>query len=343
MRLIAFAVLFVALTVVGMGFAIEQSGIRAEDLSRLTELPLSSIGWVVALVLAMHIADGLRYKTFGHVLGVHIPVRAAIEAVIGNVFFSWITPGAALGIPAAIFMLGRRGVPWDAAGLIAYAKSMTGVALLITFAFLAFAFGLGPADLDPRIAAFVLWGTGVTGATLIVLVLGAIWPQASDRSARALADWLTARWLSGARGRRIVERLRDALCGAIGRLGQFRQRGVQSYLLLLACHVPYFACFIGVTATLVLALGGEHLRDAWGASTVYLMVLYLSPTPGASGISEAAAVTFFGHLVPPATALVVVIATRAVTLYLQLIVGFVYLVSVGSLSQILARPDVNRD
>lgn len=318
-RLVLFAILFAALTAAGVAWAIHESGTSPGDLRLLLDLPPATLALALLFVVLMHVADWYRYRIFGRVLGVKVSARAAVDAVIGNDFFSWITPGAALGIPAAIYMLGRRGVPWDAAALICYAKSMTGVAFLIAIAFVAFLLGLGPADLDPRITAFLLWGTGITALTLLVLVFGAFWPDAMKR------------WIE----RVPIIRVRTVLAGIVDRLANFRGEGFGAYAALTASHVPYFACFIGVTVVFAMGLGGESLYEASGASTVYLAVLYLAPTPGASGISEATAVTFFGDLLTPTNAVVCVIASRIVTLYFQLAFGLVYLSALGAIRGVL--------
>ena len=102
----------------------------------------------------------IRYRVFGRAVGERVSWRAALDATVANFFFSWITPGAALGAPAAIVMLGRRGVSWDAAALIAFGKSLTGTALLILLAFAMLAIGLGP-DLDRGTLAVFTTGIGV--------------------------------------------------------------------------------------------------------------------------------------------------------------------------------------
>jgi uncharacterized membrane protein YbhN (UPF0104 family) len=58
---------------------------------------------------------------------------------------------------------------------------------------------------------------------------------------------------------------------------------------------------------------------------VYLCFVFAMPTPGGAGPSEAAAGVFFGDLVAPADAIVVVVVFRAATFYLQLAIGLAWL------------------
>ena len=83
--------------------------------------------------------------------------------------------------------------------------------------------------------------------------------------------------------------------------------------------------------------GAAPASEAAAVSLVYLGFIYVAPTPGASGLSEATALTFFGSLVDPPSAVMVVFLFRFITLYLHLVVGIVYLSIVGGAEEILAR------
>ena len=56
---------------------------------------------------------------------------------------------------------------------------------------------------------------------------------------------------------------------------------------------------------------------------------YVLPTPGGAGISEGTAEAFFGTVLSPQDAVVVVLAFRTLTFYLHIALGLVYLPIVG--------------
>jgi uncharacterized protein (TIRG00374 family) len=334
-RLLLMVLAFLALSAVGLAIAGRRADVGLDQLAAGLAL---SPGWLVAVAAAavgIYFADFLRYLTTARMLGVRLPFWAGCDAVVANFFFSWISPASVLGLPAAIFMLGRGGVPWDAAPLIAYGKSILGVVVLLAVAGVVLALGAGPA-LDPT--AQMVLATG--GATLLLLallpLLAACWPSRCARLVEAGAHRLGQRLHRHPRLGRGVAAVARALLASIARAAQLRQASRLSLLAVTAAHLCYVACFVAVLALLAAAHGAAPSRGL-GVSVVYVATLMVAPTPSGAGISEIAACPFFNGLLTPANALLVVLLFRALTFYLHLAVGAVYLAAVGGLREILLR------
>jgi len=312
------------------------SGVGFRDLGELWQLPLGALVLVGVLCALMYVTDVMRYRAFGRALGEHVSWRAAVDACVANFFFSWITPGAALGAPAAIYMLGRRGVSWEGATLIAFGKSLTGTALLVALAFVMMAAGFGP-PLDHTVFAVFTSGVGIVAVLLVLPILGALWPERSLRAVARLEAWLSRRRLfAGPRMQRGVARFCEALRRTVERLAKLREQGAGVYLALLASHLVYFVMFVGIGVVLAVGFGAE-LGPAIGTMVVYAAFTYVAPTPGGAGLSEAVAVPFFGGILPAHDAVIVVLLFRALTFYLDVAIGIVYLTIVGGVRQILDR------
>jgi uncharacterized protein (TIRG00374 family) len=336
-RLGLFLALFVTLAGVGIAWAVRSTGVTAGDLGELWSLPLASLVAIFTLCAAMYVTDVLRYRAFGRAVGEHVTWRAALDACVANFFFSWITPGSALGAPAAIVMLGRRGVSWEGAALIAFGKSLTGSAVLIGIAFAFLAADLGPV-LDDRARALFTWGIGVLVVVLTVPILGAIWPAGTNRWIDRSEAWLGRRGLfAGRRWQRAIAAVGNALRRTVAKLAKLREGGALMPVLLLGAHLLYFAVFVGIAVVLAMGFGASSLAHAIGVSTVYAAFTYCAPTPGGAGLSEAAAVVFFGGILPAREAVVVVLLFRSLTFYLDVVIGIVYLAVVGGSRQILER------
>lgn len=330
-----FVLVFVALAGAGIAWGVHASGVAPGDLASLWSLPVETLVGLLAACLALYGADMIRYRAFGAAIGERVTWRAALDATVANFFFSWVTPGAALGAPAAIVMLGRRGVSWEGAMLIAFGKSLTGTAVLVGLAFLALALGLGPA-LDRSAVIVLATGTGIFVILLLIPIIGALWPRRMlagiDRGERFLGG---RRWLAGPRASRIVTRLCATLRGAVERLAKLRERGAMVPLVLLATHVLYLGVFVAIAVVLARAFGAASLARAIGISTVYAAFTYVAPTPGGAGLSEAAATLFYGGILAPRDAVIVVLLFRALTFYLHIAIGVIYLGIVGGTRQIL--------
>jgi uncharacterized membrane protein YbhN (UPF0104 family) len=336
-RLAFFLALWLVLVAAGAAWAVRASGVSAADVRRLATLPASTILILGLLFVGLYAADVYRYRLLGEAAGVRVGLRAALDASVANYFFGWLTPGGAFGAPGAIVVLARRGVPWDAAVVIAFAKSITGTVFLLLLAFLALAAGLGP-DFSPEIRWVLATGSGVVALMMAVPMVAAFFPRRSVAWIDRLEERLGGRAAGegGSWRTRAVAATARGLRQAVERLAQLRAGGVATAARLAWGHLAFFAAFIGVAAVLARALGAGSWPRAVGVSTVYLAFSYLAPTPGGAGLSEAAAVHFFGAILPPPEAVVVGLLARALTFYLQIAVGAVYLPITGVLGEILA-------
>ena len=327
-RLALFVALFVALAAGGIYYGVRSSGVTLGDLGVLWQLPAITLVALAVLCILFYAADMLRYRVVGRALGEHVSWRATLDATIANFFFSWITPGAALGAPAAIVMLGRRGVPWDAAALIAFGKSLTGTAVLILLAFGALAVGLGP-SLDGRTLAVFTTGIGLVALMLLVPIAGAVWPAASLRAIARLEARLRARPLA--------VRFCAGLRSAVERLAKLRSGGAAMPLYILLAHLADLGVLVAIATVLADALGATSIPHALGISIVYAAFTYVAPTPGGAGLAEAVGPLFYGSILPAREAVLLVLLFRALTFYLHIAIGIVYLGIVGGTREILAR------
>jgi uncharacterized protein (TIRG00374 family) len=334
-RLGLFVLIFVALAGAGIAWGVHASGVVPSDLGVLWTLPGITLGGLVALCGGLYVADMIRYRAFGAAVGERVTWRAALDATVANFFFSWITPGSALGAPAAIVMLGRRGVSWEGATLVAFGKSLTGTAVLVGLAFGALAAGLGP-ELDRGALIVLVTGTGIFVAMLLVPIIGALWPQRMLGGIARLERFLGRRkMLSGPRATRAVTKLCATLGRAVERLAKLREGSAATPFVLLATHLLYLGVFVAIAVVLARAFGAESLAHAIGISTVYAAFTYVAPTPGGAGLSEAAATVFYGSILPARDAVLVVLLFRALTFYLHIAIGVIYLGVVGGTRQIL--------
>jgi uncharacterized protein (TIRG00374 family) len=327
---------FLALTGAGLALALRRSGVH---LNHLTAAFALSPGWLCAVAAAaagIYVTDYFRYQATCRVLGVRLPFWAGCDAVVANFFFSWISPASVLGLPAAVYMLGRGGVPWDAAPLVAYAKSIVGITVLLVIAGVVLALGGGP-SLGPAMQAVLVGG----GATMVLLILvpllGVFWPAPCERLVTTAARKLSPRLASHPGLQRKVDGVVNAVLASIARATRLRQASRGALLVVLATHLTYIVSFVMALALLAAAHGATPVARTLGVSVVYVATLMVAPTPSGAGISEMAACPFFDGLLPPTTALLVVLIFRTVTFYLHLVVGAVYLAVVGGLRDILLR------
>jgi uncharacterized membrane protein YbhN (UPF0104 family) len=111
----------------------------------------------------------------------------------------------------------------------------------------------------------------------------------------------------------------------IDRLDRVRRATWRAAAILCAVHLFYYAAYIAPLVGLAFVLGDPPLVGIATRALIYLCFVFAMPTPGGTGLSEAAAGVFFADLVAPPDAIVIVVVFRASTFYLQLAIGVVWL------------------
>ena len=303
---------------------------------------LAELGWANALLLAavavaILVAEMIRMIVFGRVLGVRVSLRAAFDASTANDLFSWISPAAVLGEPAAIYVMTRRGVPVDAALVLSFGKYATGFAFFMGLAGILVAAGYGPAIADWAVASVVAT-IGVGVVVVGSFVVGAMLPAASLRAIDACEAWARRRRvLRGPWAGRAVTASAGVARRSVERLAQFRRGGAAGWLAMLGSHALYYGSYIGLLVLLAWMFGAPALGPVIPVAIIYQAFIYIAPAPG---IPEAGAAAFFGALLPGGEAFVVVLLFRALTAYFQVGLGLIYLPVIGALRAILERRPV---
>ncbi|MDB4964064.1 MAG: hypothetical protein JWP01_4063 [Myxococcales bacterium] len=332
-KLVGWVALFACLTLAGSIWAISRAPVDAGELwSIISGLPLPTLVLLAVLCVGIYATDALRYRSLGAAINETVTWRAAIDTSVANFFFSWITPGSTFGAPATIYMLGRRGVSWDAAVVIAFAKAFTGVAVVIVASFVFVVLGLGPAY-DGGVLAVVVFGGAVFAFLFAMLIIAAFHPAPAQRVAGRIYGSLGRRFGRG----KILTAMERVTSRSIERLAMLRTGGVVPLAHLALTHAIYFATFAGVGVVLLHAFGHPVNVQAFAAVVVYIAFTYLAPTPGGAGFAEAMALPFFGPLLPPDKAVMFVLCFRGLTLYLQVGFAIPYMLIVGGSREIAAR------
>lgn len=331
-KLVWFALSFVALTGAGVGLALARAPVGWDELTAVRRLPPLALATLVLALAAIYGADALRYRVLGRAIGAPVPWRAALDTSVANFFFSWLTPGSTFGVPATIYMLGRRGVPWDATVVIAFAKAFTGVAVLVVVALAMVALGLGP-RYDGRLVAVVAFGGAIFTALFTALTVAAFHPTPARRVVARVFAWLGRR-LGGAR---FAERAGQVTVEAVDRLARLRDGGVAPLAALGATHLAFHGATAAVGVVVLTAFGGAVDARSICAVVVYTAFTYLAPTPGGAGFAEALAAPFFGPLIGDARAVAFVLVFRGLTLWVQVLFAIPYMLVVGGVGEILTR------
>lgn len=340
-RVAFMATLFCVLCAVGITFVLHRYKTDATDFSVLLQMPAHVIVLIVALSLGTIGAEVLRFWIVGRAVEVPISLKTAWDGTIANFFFAWITPGAALSEPATIYMFTRHNVPIDAATVLTFTKTITGTTIFMGTAFTIMALGFGPSLPLVLYLPFVS-GTGVFFAVAAFMWMGSKHPETTvlwleKWCKRGLSAW-PERWTSSAQ---TLQRWSISLINhtqdGVMRLQAIRQRGLRPMFGVFWAHVLYYGCFVGVLLVLASQFDVSSMWRMSALSIVYQVFIYVAPTPGGAGLSEASAQVFFGDVLRAQDAVVAVLLFRALTFYTHILIGLAYLPWMSGILSILQK------
>jgi uncharacterized membrane protein YbhN (UPF0104 family) len=316
-------------------------------------------GWLlVAAVLALQegVFGGLRIFSLARVLCRDLRVRTAIVSEFVLMFCAGVTPGQAGAAPSQGAVLvngGMRLVDVATASLLTAACTIVfflASALCVTVLRLT-----GKLVITGGTEVDFLLGLSVTvfGAGLIILVLCAAYPPLLKGVIRGLAvpfgaltaavlrflarlprvgPWVKARMAQpGAWRERLVRGVDDFHEG----FRIYLHRGKRAYLAAQLLTFGFFCSRFAAAYFILLGLGiptTPHTFVAIGPPIFQVVIiqallnfaLYLSPTPGASGIAEAGSSTLMAPWVSGVYELPYLVLWRIISLFLCMFVGGLY-------------------
>jgi hypothetical protein len=350
--------LIVVITLATFAFLIYR-GIHSKQADLAAGFAHLRVGWlVVAAVLALQegVCGGLRMFVLGRVLSSELRLRTAVISEFVLMFCAGVTPGQAGAPVSQVAVLVNGGMRFVD---VATAELLTG-ACTITF-FLTTALGIyllrqtghlvlqGGAQIDVLLGFTVI----VFGSVLLMLITCAAYPPLLKGVSRLVAVPLGAAARAGLQALSLVPRLRPWAEGQLAQPGALRarflrsiddfhagfrvylRRGKRAYAVAQLLTFGFFCSRFAVAYFVLLGLGIPTTPDTFvtvGPPIVQVVLiqallnfaLYLSPTPGASGVAEAGSNALMAPWVRGVYELPYLVLWRILALFLCMFVGGLY-------------------
>lgn len=293
--------------------------------ARLAAVPVAAIAIIVGGAIGLVATEALRIAVIGRLVGARVSPRDAWDAAVANHVMTAVTPQVGLGEPTVAYVLGKRGVAWDAAVAIPFIKFTTSLALVFVLGSGLVVAGFGPpVETWISVAAVALFLTIAAVTTLVIAACSR--PPVARRWIARISGWLARRrWFAGAAWQTRITSAAEVAARTVDRLVALRRPSWRGAVSLVVVHLVYYASYVAPIIGLALVLGDPPVAVLSLRALVFLCFIFALPTPGGTGGSEAAAGAFFADLVAPADAIIVVAVFRAATFYLQLAIGALYL------------------
>ncbi|AGP39222.1 lysylphosphatidylglycerol synthase transmembrane domain-containing protein [Sorangium cellulosum] len=316
-------------------------------------------GWLlVGAVLALQegVFGGLRIWVLGRVLWPGLRVRTAVTSEFVLMFCAGVTPGQAGAAPSQAAVLvhgGMRLVDVATAELLTASCTVSFFLLSAVAIFALRHNGMLIMQGGPQIEWLLFFTVTMFGSALVALIVAAAYPPLLKGIVRALSVPLGGLLRAALRVARRVPRLRaraDAALAAphattarvLHSVDEFHKgfriymrRGKRAYAAALLLTFGFFCSRFAVAYFILLGLGipttpstfvsvGPPIFQVILTQTVLNFALYMSPTPGASGVAELGSNALMSPWVEGAFVVPYVVLWRVLTLFLCMFVGGIY-------------------
>ncbi|WP_437323868.1 lysylphosphatidylglycerol synthase transmembrane domain-containing protein [Sorangium sp. So ce381] len=316
-------------------------------------------GWLlVGAVLALQegVFGGLRIWSLGRVLWPELRLRTAVTSEFVLMFCAGVTPGQAGAAPSQAAVLvhgGMRLVDVATAELLTASCTITFFLLSALVIFALQQGGMLVVQAGPQIEWLLIFTVAMFGSALVALIAAAAYPPLLKGIVRALSVPLGKLLRAVLLGARRVPRLRARAEAALAAPGattarlllsvdEFHQgfriymrRGKRAYAAALLLTFGFFCSRFAVAYFILLGLGiptspstfvavGPPIVQVVLIQTLLNFALYMTPTPGASGVAELGSNALMSPWVHGAFVVPYVVLWRVLTLFLCMFVGGVY-------------------
>jgi uncharacterized protein (TIRG00374 family) len=271
-----------------------------------------------------YVVWGMRMRGMCRTLGYNVSVARSFEIVTSSTLAAAVTPSSMGGEPIRIHLLHMDKIPLGKASAVVLGERLLDGIVILFLAPLSLYVLKGTMDdpgMDAVLAAAAFFLLGV-----LLLVLYAVWkPEAT----RGMTMFFVKR-IAPFVGARTDAKLEHIMLKVDSELENFH-----SSIFLFLTSEKRKGLLVGVLNTLllwavdfsilyVILLGLNQYPDPLVviASQVLMLLLMAIPaTPGASGIAEFGATTIFSVFVSPSLLGITVVVWRALTFYMNLLVG----------------------
>jgi hypothetical protein len=316
-------------------------------------------GWLVfAAVLALQegVFGGLRVFVLGRVLSSELKMRTAIISEFVLMFCAGVTPLQAGAAPSQVAVLangGMRLVDVATASLLTALCTATFFLASAVAIFVLRARGLFVVSDGPQLDWLLGLSVTIVGGSFLALILCAAYPPLLKAIIRVLAVPLGVLYRAGLRALTVSRRARTWALASLEKRGAVRDRLLQSvdefnhgfriylrrgkvaYLTAQLLTVAFFCSRFAVAYFILLGLGlqvtpstfvtvGPPLIQVILVQVLLNFALYLSPTPGASGVAEAGSSAIMAPWVQPPFVIAYLILWRVLAMFLCMFVGGIY-------------------
>ena len=251
-----------------------------------------------------HTFDNVRLYLLSRAVGLKYSFKYGYSMSLINTFGATVTPAHAGGELAAIYMLLRKGASVHKVMSIVTMKTISGITFfVVALPLLIHQFVNNPQFVKPVLELLILvfLGAGILYVAVNYLI---------KKNARKPS----------------IRKMKDTLRKYFYYLKIFGYKRKTYFLLASLSSILLYLSFLMIAPALLLAFGSANITEALKAQVGLLYAIFVSPTPGGSGVGEIGGLVVFSGFLEAHQAGAFVIIWRLVSQYISALVGGVLFV-----------------
>ncbi|WP_461828912.1 flippase-like domain-containing protein [Aquifex sp.] len=253
-------------------------------------------------VFLVHTFDNLRLYVISRAMGVKYSLLYGYVISFINTFGATITPAHVGGEGTTVYMLARKGVNAYKIACIVTLKTLTGMAFFVLFSPL-FIYQI----LREPENALRLFGIMII-FSLAVFLLFKIFRKGVESS--------------GEKGREWLRKLKSSFKRYLVHLRFFYRERKKEFLLATLFGILLYVSFFTVGIFLLKAFNENvNFLKAFYQQISLVYAIFVSPTPGGSGVGELGGMMVFGNFLSKAELGVFVVLWRTISQYMSAFIG----------------------
>jgi len=312
----------------------------------LSKINLTFLGLAALAILLSWIFSGLPFYLLTRVTRKPISFAASLRVYLGGSFFGYITPFGSGLIPTQIYLLTGDGLTPGEATAVTSSRATISSWLFVALGLMIFI--IFRSSLSNSVKLSLL---GIAAAAAIWSLITLFFIKQPVRAKASVSRILHGRLLTRGLGEERLGKARDRIHHEIDHLSLnlkdlFSLKNAPS---IIAVFLSEVVAWFGLFSVLPLVLFGFGVSGNLGQLIFRIFLLFavapVSPTPGGSGVVEAALTGLLQGLVPGEIIGLIVLVWRFLTYYLTLLAGAAIVlrfISKSSLSKNQAPEQPNR-
>ncbi len=273
--------------------------------------------WVLYIYM-----DGLRVQILSAALGRRVSIKTAIAVITSGLFLAAVTPFQTGGLPVQLYILKKEGISVGKGSVILLFRGILELFIFIFVVPLIYVHyrGLLSGNITQVLMKYLLVIYAVGMVLLLVLLLK---PAFLKRLLYRFYFFLRRKRV--VKSRKLLRFFRRIFVEVADFRNSLRLYFSRKILMLLLAFIVTVVSYIALFLIAPMMLYGLGVRapilEAIYLQLILKFLLFFVPTPGASGVSEAAFVSLFRRVAPMHLLGVYVVLWRFFTFYIGATVG----------------------